>query len=213
MGWDFAAELRDYGPRSPRAFARGLSAARAYCANVARSHYENFAVASVLLPRRLVPHFHAVYAYCRWADDLAAETGERAPELLAWWRGEVQKMYAGEVRHPVFVALQDTVRTFAIPPKPFLELLIAFEQDQRVKRYATHEQLLGYCANSANPVGRLVLYLFECHDETRGGSNFEDLQRPSLALLWPALRAQRDSSSADAARVFDHAGQGKPSDP
>ena len=66
------------------------------------------------------------------------------------------------------IALRETVRRFGIPPRPFLALLIAFEQDQRVKRYDTFDQLLGYCANSANPVGRLVLYLFECHDEQRG---------------------------------------------
>ena len=146
-----------------------LAAARAYCARVARSHYENFTVVSLLLPRRLVRHFHAVYAYCRWADDLADETagGAEALRLIAWWRGELLSCYRGQPRHPVTVALRETIRRFGIPPDPFLNLLIAFEQDQSVKHYATFDELLGYCRNSANPVGHLVLYLFECFDAER----------------------------------------------
>src|SRR5437763_4963639 len=99
----------------------GLSFARSYCARVARTHYENFAVASVLLPRRLVPHFYAVYAYCRWADDLADETagGAESLKLLDWWRVELRATYAGEPRHPVMVALRETVTRFAVPPEPF----------------------------------------------------------------------------------------------
>src|SRR5947209_15773832 len=130
MAWDFARELERWGPESPGTAVPGLSHARAYCAHVARSHYENFTVVSVLLPRRLVRHFHAVYAYCRWSDDLADETagGQVALDLLAWWRGELLACYDGEPRHPVMVALRDTIRRFAIPPEPFLNLLVAFEQ-------------------------------------------------------------------------------------
>jgi squalene synthase HpnC len=164
MPWDFSQQLASFGPDAAPA---SPSRAAAYCRWVARTHYENFSVASLLLPRRLLPHFHAVYAYCRWADDLADETGDNAPGLLAWWRSSVERMYAGEASHPVFVALSDTVRRFSIPPKPLLDLLKAFEQDQRVKRYATYDQLLAYCANSANPVGVLVLHLWECVDEER----------------------------------------------
>ena len=106
-------------------------------------HYENFSVASLLLPRRLLRHFHAVYAYCRWADDLADEAGggDRALDLLAWWRGELLACYDGRPTHPVLIALQPTIRRFHIPPEPFLDLLTAFEQDQRVKRYQTFDQL------------------------------------------------------------------------
>ncbi|MBY0231906.1 MAG: squalene synthase HpnC [Gemmataceae bacterium] len=160
MGWDFRRQLALFGPG--HAPASPAQAAR-YCRWAAHAHYENFSVASLLLPRRLLRHFHAVYAYCRWADDLGDETGERAPELLSWWRGELERMHAGEATHPVFVALRATVERYRIPPDPFRDLLSAFEQDQRVKRYATHEELLGYCARSANPVGRLVLHLWECH--------------------------------------------------
>src|SRR5207247_9405207 len=102
-----------------------LDRARSYCGRLARSHYENFTVASVLLPRRLLPHFHAVYAYCRWADDLADEAGGGAYALglLRWWREELLRCYDGTPRHPVMVALRGTIRRFAIPPRPFLDLL------------------------------------------------------------------------------------------
>ena len=103
MSWDFARELARWGPRSPGTAVPGLSASRAYCAHVARSHYENFTVVSALLPRRLVRHFHAVYAYCRWSDDLADETagGQAALDLLAWWRGDdIRKQMAGTAAAP-----------------------------------------------------------------------------------------------------------------
>src|SRR5205823_11436084 len=143
-----------YGPE--RAYAPpSVSAAQAYCGRLARRHYENFSVASFLLPRALVRHFHNVYAYCRWADDLGDETGggKRALGLLRWWREELLRCYEGRPRHPVTVALRPTVERFALPIRPFLDLLFAFEQDQLVRRYATFEQLLGYCRNSADPVG------------------------------------------------------------
>jgi squalene synthase HpnC len=141
---------------------------------------------SALLPRRLVRHFHAVYAYCRWSDDLADETagGAEALALLGWWRGELLSCYGGEPRHPVTVALRETIRRFAIPPDPFLDLLTAFTQDQHVKRYATFDQLLGYCRNSANPVGRLVLHLFECRDDRRAALSDEVCTGLQLANFW-----------------------------
>ncbi len=185
MGWNFADELRAWGPGAGRR-AASLSTARAYCRHVARTHYENFTVASALLPRRLVPHFHAVYAYCRWADDLADETagGDAALSLLAWWRDELNACYAGEPRHPVMVALRETVARFTVPPEPFLNLLVAFEQDQRVTRYDSFDQLRGYCRNSADPVGRLVLYLFECFDERRAALSDEVCTGRQLANFW-----------------------------
>src|SRR5262249_48605662 len=124
----FVAELARYGPQSARA-PMPLAEARTYCARLARTHYENFSVASLLLPRRLLKHFHAVYAYCRWADDLADEVGggTHALALLRWWRAELEACYAGTARHPVMVALQRTIHRFHIAPKPFLDLLFAFE--------------------------------------------------------------------------------------
>jgi squalene synthase HpnC len=161
----FRQDLRRFGPDRPPAMIQ-LAQARNYCSRLARSHYENFTVASLLLPRRLLRHFHAVYAYCRWADDLADEVGggAYALELLRWWREELLRCYDGRPRHPVMVALRETIQKFRIPPEPFLDLLFAFEQDQIVKRYQTFPQLLTYCRNSANPVGHLVLYLVEGHN-------------------------------------------------
>jgi squalene synthase HpnC len=184
MGWNFARELAQWGPRSSEKVS--LAAARAYCAHVAKTHYENFTVVSRLLPRRLVRHFHAVYAYCRWSDDLADETagGDEALELIAWWREELHTCYDGTPRHPVMIALRETIRRFDVPARPFLDLLVAFEQDQRLKRYDTFEQLLGYCRNSANPVGRLVLYLFECFDAKRAALSDEVCTGLQLANHW-----------------------------
>src|SRR5262245_36318455 len=196
MAWDFARELENWGP----GMASGgltppvsLSESRAYCAHVAQSHCENFTVAALLLPRRLIRHFAAVYAYCRWSDDLADETagGTEALNHIAWWRGELLACYPGhggqgspEPRHPVMIALRETIRRFSIPAQPFLDLLTAFEQDQRVKRYSTFDELLGYCRNSANPVGRLVLYLFECFDERRAALADEVCTGLQLANFW-----------------------------
>jgi squalene synthase HpnC len=169
----FVCELERFGPDRLTGPVR-LADARAYCSRLARTHYENFSVASLLLPRHLLRHFHAVYAYCRWADDLGDEVGggPRALALLRWWREELLRCYEGQPRHPVMVALRDTIERFHIPPEPFLNLLFAFEQDQLVKRYKTYDQLLGYCRNSANPVGHLVLYL--CVAYTRENAALSD---------------------------------------
>ena len=198
MTWDFEAQLARYGPDGSSASVAPAEAWQ-YCRQLATRHYENFAVASMLLPRQLLRHFHAVYAYCRWSDDLADETGdgERALRLLAWWRGELLACYEGEVRHPVFVALEETIRQFRIPQEPFLDLLTAFTQDQHVERYATFEDLLSYCKNSANPVGRIVLYLFRCHDDRRGELSDSICTALQLANFW-----QDVSRDLDIGRVY-----------
>src|SRR5437764_2875965 len=94
MAWDFARELATWGPASGGR-EPPVSSARAYCASVTKAHYENFTVASLFLPRRLIRHFHAVYAYCRWSDDLADETagGQEALDLIEWWRNELLACY------------------------------------------------------------------------------------------------------------------------
>ncbi len=144
-----------------------LDEARAFCRRLALSHYENFTVASWLLPRRLRQPFFNVYAYCRGADDLADETGDasRSLALLAWWEGELSSCYAGDATHPVFVALGETIAEFQIPQHVFAELLVAFRQDQQTTRYTTVKELLSYCRYSANPVGHLILYLGNCYDD------------------------------------------------
>ncbi len=146
-----------------------LEQARAYCRRLAQSHYENFHVASWFLPHRLRPHFYSIYAYCRIADDLGDETGNREQSLalLDLWGVELDACYRGETRHPVFVALAETIRACEIPQKPFADLLIAFRQDQTVTRYRTMEEVLEYSRYSANPVGRLVLYACGYRDDER----------------------------------------------
>jgi squalene synthase HpnC len=137
-----------------------LEEARAYCRHLATTHYENFHVASWFLPARLRPHFHSIYAYCRIADDLGDEVGNREQSLalLDLWGRELDACYRGQARHPVFVALAETIRACDIPQQPFADLLVAFRQDQNVCRYPSMDDLLEYCRYSANPVGRLVLY-------------------------------------------------------
>lgn len=189
----FAAELERLGPGACRP-RYSVVQARAYCERLARTHYENFSVATFLLPRRLVPHFHAIYSYCRWADDLGDETagGADALRLLSWWREELMCCYEGTPRHPVMIALEPTIRRFAIPPTPFLDLLSAFEQDQRVQRYDTFEQLLDYCRRSANPVGRLVLYLCESFDEERARLSDLICTALQLANFWQDVARDLD---------------------
>ncbi|MDA1050615.1 MAG: squalene synthase HpnC [Planctomycetota bacterium] len=163
----FAADLRRFGPQAEGNRVSGAEA-RLYCRRLASSHYENFSVVSWLLPRALRQHFCSVYAYCRWADDLADEIGTPSESLalLEWWRSQLLDCLEGEARHPVFVALLPTIRQFSIPAAPFRDLLEAFERDQQQVRYATHIELLEYCRCSANPVGHLVLYLGRCYSET-----------------------------------------------
>lgn len=167
----FAAELARHGPAGVGGRAApSLDESFAYCRSLAKTHYENFVVASRLLPRRLRQHFANVYAYCRWSDDLADETStpEESLALLEWWEGQLDECFAGRATHPVYVALGQTVREFGIPPEPFHDLLSAFRQDQIVRHYETFAELLDYCRRSANPVGRLVLYLGRVHDDERG---------------------------------------------
>lgn len=156
-------DLQQWGPNSQQAPPPDFKFSREYCRRLATSHYENFPVASVFLPRRLRQHFFNVYAFCRWADDLGDEINDdqQSLELLDWWEQSVHDCYRGECRHPVFVALKPTIDQFHIPPSCFTDLISAFRQDQTVKSYETFDQLLDYCRRSANPVGRIVLHLTE----------------------------------------------------
>jgi squalene synthase HpnC len=168
------------------AVAPALEEARAYCRRLARSHYENFSVVSWFLPQPLRQHFFNVYAYCRISDDLGDEVGDPAAslQLLDQWEAELSACYAGSPRHPVFVALAETVRTFDIPRHEFSNLLNAFRQDQTVTRYETFEALLGYCLNSANPVGHLLLYLCGYQDFERQKLSDSTCTALQLANFW-----------------------------
>src|SRR6266498_89092 len=166
--------------------APSLPVAYAYCERLARSHYENFSVASWFLPKRLRQHFFNVYAYCRISDDLSDETGDTATslQLLDEWESELNACYLGTPRHPVFVALAGTVREFDIPKQTFADLLTAFRQDQTVTRYETFDDLLGYCRYSANPVGHLVLYLCGYRDAERQQLSDFTCTALQLANFW-----------------------------
>jgi squalene synthase HpnC len=174
---------------SPRAMREswGVDRSLAYTRWLARHHYENFHVVSALLPARLHQDFYNVYAFCRWADDLGDEIGDRAESLrlLEWWRGELHAMYAGKpATHPVFVALRQTAARHELPQAPFDNLITAFVQDQTVTRYRNWEELDGYCVNSANPVGRLVLMLCGYRDEERFRLSDATCTALQLANFW-----------------------------
>ena len=162
------------------------SAAEEYTRWLATHHYENFHVVTFLLPKRLHQDFYNVYAFCRWADDLSDEIGDTAESLrlLAWWREELEAMYAGHVQHPVFVALQGTAEKYQLPRQLFSDLISAFEQDQRVTRYWNWEELFGYCRCSANPVGRLVLRLCGYADDERDRLSDSTCTALQLANFW-----------------------------
>jgi len=168
-----------------------LAEAQEYCRRLARTHYENFSVASWFLPRPLRQHFFNVYAYCRISDDLGDEVGNRqaALRLLDQWEAELDACYAGTPRHPVLVALAETVRRFDIPAQPFRDLLTAFRQDQRVTRYPRFDDVLGYCRYSANPVGHLVLYLCGYRDRERQALSDCTCTALQLANFWQDVSA------------------------
>jgi squalene synthase HpnC len=158
--------------------------AQRYTRWLATHHYENFSVVSWLLPRHLHQHFYNVYAYCRWSDDLGDEVADpaRAILLLNSWEGEVRRIYDPDdaPSHPVMIALAETIGAKNIPITPFSDLLRAFRQDQSVHRYATWDDVLDYCVYSANPVGRLVLYLCDYRDE--GWQRLSDFTCTALQL-------------------------------
>ena len=160
--------------------------AQSYTHWLATHHYENFNVVSWFLPRDLHQHFYNLYAYCRWADDLGDEVPDpaRALELLNWWEHELNLCYEGRPAHPVFIALRQTILAKEIPRQPFADLLKAFRQDQTVKRYPDWNAVLGYCLNSANPVGRLVLYLCGYRDEPRHLLSDATCTALQLANFW-----------------------------
>jgi squalene synthase HpnC len=168
-----------------------LEEAREYCAHLARTHYENFSVASWFLPRRLRQHFFNLYAYCRISDDLGDEVGDPTAslELLEQWERQLDACYDATPRHPVFVALAETVRQFDIPKHEFSDLLRAFRQDQTVTRFETFNHVLGYCRYSANPVGHLVLYLCGYRDPARQQLSDFTCTALQLANFWQDVSA------------------------
>jgi len=204
LGWNALPESY----RIP-ASAPSLAEARAYCERLAKTHYENFSVATWFLPKRLRQHFYNVYAYCRISDDLGDEVGnpQQSLELLDQWEAELNACYAGSCpstpnpgvpgtpgspRHPVFVALAETVKQCAIPKHEFSDLLVAFRQDQTVTRFETFNDVLGYCRYSANPVGHLVLYLCGYSDAERQQLSDFTCTALQLANFWQDVSLDYD---------------------
>lgn len=179
-----------------------------YCEGLAKSHYENFTVGSLLIPKKLRRHVYAIYAYCRWVDDIgdeplsyisdseaaagwsmagelsASDEQEKKLDLLDRWEEELEQCYSGSPSHPGMMALQDTVRTLDIPKEPFLKLIEANRMEQRSTRYLTYDDLLYYCDHSANPVGHLFLYLFGYRDEERQRLSDATCTGLQLANFW-----------------------------
>jgi squalene synthase HpnC len=180
-GWDRLPESYRIPQSAPT-----LEQAQQYCERLAKTHYENFSVATRFLPAHLRQHFYNVYSYCRISDDLGDEVGDarQSLELLDQWETELNACYAGSPRHPVFVALAQTVNQFSIPRHEFSDLLIAFRQDQTVTRFETFADVLAYCKYSANPVGHLVLYLCGYSDAERQKLSDYTCTALQLANFW-----------------------------
>jgi squalene synthase HpnC len=180
-GWDSLPAHYGIPVKAP-----SLLEALAYCERLAHTHYENFSVATWLLPSRFRPHFYSIYSYCRISDDLGDEVGnpQLSLQLLDEWEAELDACYVGQTRHPVFVALAETIKACDIPKDPFANLLKAFRQDQTTPRYQSFEDLLGYCENSANPVGRLVLYACGYRDAERQALSDFTCTALQLANFW-----------------------------
>lgn len=158
--------------QDPRKMSRRtwtVSQAFQFCERLAHDHYENFPVASLLVPREKRPHVYAIYSFARIADDFADEPGLTPAERIdsiAGWEEQLVDAYRGHAHHPVFVALRETVDRFEIPVELFQSLLTAFRSDVTTHRYETFGDILEYCDNSANPVGRLMLLLFNYRSES-----------------------------------------------
>ncbi len=141
-----------------------------YCEEIAKNHYENFPVASFLVPKDKRKYIFSIYAFARAADDFADEPAieggkEKRLVLLDEWNGKLRDCYKGKAYDPIFIALSRTVEECKIPIETLEDLLKAFRQDVVKNRYADFDEVLGYCINSANPIGRLVLMVFGKHNE------------------------------------------------
>ena len=171
---------------SPTAAAR--DDAFAACERLVKSHYENFSVATRLLPAALRRHFYSVYAFCRGVDDLGDEFSGDRPAALDEWERQARLCYSGTPTHPYFVALQETIGKFDIPLTPLLKLIEANRRDQRIKRHPDYAELLDYCDHSANPVGRIVLYLFGHREEDLHALSDHTCTALQLTNFWQDVR-------------------------
>ncbi len=165
-----------------------LAEAQAWCHDLATSHYENFHVATFFLPRKVRPHFESIYAYCRVADDLGDEVADPAvaTRLLDTWLSMLDECYDTPARsvHPVFVALHETIRETAVPRQLFADLVHAFKMDQVRLTHNSWDELLEYSHYSANPVGRLVLWVCGYEQESLALLSDKVCTALQLANFW-----------------------------
>ena len=166
---------------------RDVRQAYAWCRRLAAGHYENFPVASLLLPRSLRDPVAAIYAFARLADDLADE-GSASPDerlkALAAWRAKLHDAANGLADEPVFIALADAIERHQLPIGLLEDLLSAFEQDVTKTRYASFGELMDYCRRSANPIGRLLLHLYGVTDARSLGQSDAICSGLQLTNFW-----------------------------
>ncbi len=165
-----------------------VSEAFAACERLAKSHYENFTVVSWFLPKRLRPSMYAVYAFCRYTDDLGDEAKGDRLALLDAWEADLRRCYTGKPEHPYLQALQATIQRHQMPIDLFLRLIEANRMDQRNTRYATYQDVLHYCEHSATPVGRMVLHVFGYGDEERSKLSDATCIALQLANFWQDVK-------------------------
>jgi squalene synthase HpnC len=169
-------------------FRPTLAEAQAWCRHLATTHYENFHVATWFLPKRVRPYFESIYAFSRVADDLGDEVADTATalRLLAEWRAMLAECYLRPelAMHPVFVALRQTIDDTGVPRQLFDDLITAFEMDQRLTHHESMESLTDYSKYSANPVGRLVLWVSGYRDEQRALLSDKVCTALQLANFW-----------------------------
>lgn len=171
-----------------RAAAPDRRSARDWCERYTREHQENFTVVSWFLPRELRGPMFAVYAFCRYTDDLGDEAAGDRLALLDEWEAELRAAFGGAPTHPITVALADVAQSKPLEPEPFLRLIEANRLDQRKSRYADFQELLGYCRLSANPVGEMVLALWEITDDERRRLSDATCTALQLANHWQDVR-------------------------
>ena len=184
--WNFADELTRHGPNSTQN-SLDLEQSRQYCTNLACNHYENFPVLTRFVPADRRQDFANVYAYCRWSDDIGDEVGDPAKslELFIWWLSDLERCYSDQTpQHPVMIALKSTIQQFNIPIQPFRNLVAAFQRDQTQTRYRDFSDVMSYCECSADPVGRIVLYLCDSFSEERGRLSDKVCTGLQLANFW-----------------------------
>ena len=176
-----------------------LVSAQEFCRQYTRQHYENFTVASFLLPRQVRQAFYPVYSFCRWADDLGDESPDNQTALAALddWNSQLNDCYQGRAEHPIFIALKPIVDEFSIPKSLFADLIAAFRLDQTKKEYNSREELLNYCKLSANPVGRIVLHLAQTTDEESMALSDKICTGLQLANHWQDVARDKRRKTSD----------------